>query len=167
MSAFETVTDLNSGASILRRRRYGVILAAGGRFERVLLRPYPKVMWLPELWLGRRFHERGAGDRCLLYYNQPRGFTNFLALRFVRSSARGTLATFRAALRVLDAIAEIKGTDALLCDVQNPRISDRLMHRWGWEPHRPQRWHRNFIKRFYGDYSARPATAPAVAESHA
>ncbi len=26
------------------------------------------------------------------------------------------------------------------------------MDRLGWEPHKPQRWHRNFIRRFYGQY---------------
>ena len=48
--------------------------------------------------------------------------------------------------------ARIKRSDALLCDVASNRISDRLMRRWGWESHKPQRWHRNFIKRFYGQY---------------
>ena len=26
------------------------------------------------------------------------------------------------------------------------------MARLGWEPHKPQRWHRNYIRRFYGTY---------------
>jgi len=39
-----------------------------------------------------------------------------------------------------------------VCDAANVRLSDRFMARMGWEPHKPQRWHRNFIRRFYGEY---------------
>jgi hypothetical protein len=39
-----------------------------------------------------------------------------------------------------------------LTDVSNLRISDRLLRRWGWEAHCPSRWHRHFIKRYYGTY---------------
>ena len=62
---------------------------------------------------------------------------------------------------VLDQIARLKRTDALLCDIAGSRISDRLMSRFGWEPHKPQRWHRNYIKRFYGQYPAPTAACPA------
>jgi hypothetical protein len=77
---------------------------------------------------------------------------NFLALKYIVSTDGTSNRTFRAALVALDAIAEIKGTDAIVCDAANMRISDRLLARLGWEPHKPQRWHRNFIRRFYGEY---------------
>jgi hypothetical protein len=93
-------------------------------------------------------------DRCLLYYNQPRRFSNFLALKYIVSTHGTTYATFRTALITLDQIAELKRTDAILCDAANSRLSDRLFRRFGWEPHKPQRWRRNFIKRFYGAYPA-------------
>jgi hypothetical protein len=56
---------------------------------------------------------------------------------------------------VLDEVARLKASDAILCDVWNWRISDRLLARWGWQPHKPDRWHRHFIKRFYGVYPPR------------
>lgn len=87
-----------------------------------------------------------------MYYNQPVSCSNFLALKYIVSTERTSYATFRAALAVLDLVAAIKSTDAIVCDVASPRLTDRLMHRWGWEPHKPQRWHRNFIRRFYGEY---------------
>ena len=34
------------------------------------------------------------------------------------------------------------------------RISSRLAERWGWQRHKPSRWRRHFIKRFYGSYPA-------------
>jgi hypothetical protein len=150
---FDTVTDLDAGADVIRARRHGVVEVVGGHFRAVHLRPFPKLISLPEIWWVRRdYHCRGEADRCLLFYNQPRRFPNFIALKYVVSTARTPLATFRGALTVLDAIAQIKRTDALLCDVANTRISDRLLARWGWESHKPQWLHRNYIKRFYGEY---------------
>lgn len=164
---FETVTDLSAQADVVRCRRYGVIEVEEGRFRQVRLRPLPKFYTPFDFFLrGEGYHRSRPGDRCLLYYNQPRSFSNFLALKYVVSTRDATLATFREALDVLDQIAEIKGTDALLCEVANFRISDRLLARWGWAPHAPSRWRRNFIKRFYGVYPGCSAEAPRVA-SHA
>ena len=103
--------------------------------------------------MGSIYHGRGQPDRCLLYYNQPLSSPNFLALKYVVSSRGTPYATLRAAATTLDAIARLKRSDALLCDAFNQRLSDRILRRHGWEPHKPQRWHRNYIKRFYGHYS--------------
>ena len=139
----------------LRRGRYGVIEVANGRLVAIHLRPWPKIVSALEAeWRGRRWHARKPGDRCLVYYNQPRRFSNFLALQYVVSQRDCTLATLRCALQVLDEVACVKRTDAILCDARNPRISGRLLARCGWEPHHPQRWHRHYIKRFYGLYPA-------------
>lgn len=151
--ATTTITDLQTGREALRRGRYGAIETAAGQLVAVHLRPWPKLLSWPEVWpVGPRYHAPGAADRCLLYYNQPRRFSNFLALKYVASTQGTTYATFLAALRTLDLLAELKQTDALLCDAANTRLSDRLLRRLGWEPHTPQRWRRNFIKRFYGEY---------------
>ena len=109
--------------------------------------------WRSTGWGSRRHRER-PGDRCLLYYNQPRRHPNFLALKYIVSHRDCTLATVQRRVDVLDEVARIKRSDAILCDVWNARISDRLLARWGWEPHSPSRWHRHYIKRFYGVYPA-------------
>jgi hypothetical protein len=152
---FETVVDLVMGADLVRRRRHGLIEIVDGRFHRVSLRPLPKFGSLAGVYLsGRWFHRHGMGNRCWLYYDQPWAFPNFLALKYIVSTRDASLATLHTALVVLDEIARLKRTDALLCDVANLRISDRLLARGGWQPLKPQRWHRNFIKRFYGEFGA-------------
>jgi len=160
---FETVTDLERDAEILRRRRYGVVEAVEGRLWQVRLRPFPKLVSAIDILLvGRWRHEILRQDRCLLFYNQPLWHPGFLAVTCL-ASGRGTrLATVCRALETLDRIAEIKRVDALLCDVANPRISAEILARWGWEPHCPSRWHRNYIKRFYGRYSTRADMAGAI-----
>jgi hypothetical protein len=153
MSLFETISDLAQGAETLRRRRYGMIEMVEGRLRRIRLRPYPKIISAPEIVLfGRAFHNRARGDRLWLYYNQPRRFSNFLVLRYVVSAGHTSLGSLTRALDVLDYIARLKQSDALLCDAANWRISTKLMARWGWAPHCPSRWHRHYIKRFYGTY---------------
>ena len=164
MPLFTNIHDIAAARGAIDRCRYGVIEARAGELYHLQLRPFPKLISWPEIWPVRlRFHARGPMDRCRLYYNQPLTSPNYLALKYIVSTERTSYATFRAALAVLDAVASIKRIDAILCDVANPRLTDRLMHRWGWEAHKPERWHRNFIRRFYGEYpaSARSFFQPA------
>jgi hypothetical protein len=148
---FETVTDLEQGREILAERRYGLIEAAEGQFQRVRLRPYPKLVSASGILVfGSWQHQHRQADFCRLYYNQPLRFPNFLAVTYLVSGRKTTLATIRRALETLDRIAMFKRADALLCDVANWRISREILARWGWQPHCPSRWHRHYIKRFYG-----------------
>ena len=150
--------DVISATDAIRGRRFGVIETSGGDLVAIHFRWLPKLVSWPEWWpVGPAYHASGQPDHCLLYYNQPWGHANFLALKYIVSTPDTSYATFRAALVALDGVAEIKKTDALLCDAFNRRISDRLLHRLGWEPHAPSRWHRNYIKRFYGSYPDAPA----------
>ncbi len=150
---FETITDPVAGQSLLRHRPYGMIEIVAGHLRRVVLRPFPKLVCWPQMKLAESLPGlRGAGDTCWLYYNQPRGHRNYLALKYVVSTADASFRTVRRAAIVLDEIARIKHSDAILCDVANSRISDNLLTRWGWEPLRPDGWRRLFIKRFYGTY---------------
>jgi len=156
MALFESVADLNdpAQADVVRRRRYGVIEIVDGRLTRIVFRPFPKLVSVWEsLVLGAWFHRR-AGDRCYLYFNQPLQSPKYLALKYAVSHRDTTLRSFFAGLRVLDQIAEIKSSDAIVADAANLRISERLLTRLGWQRHTNSRWHRNYIKRFYGEYPA-------------
>ncbi len=157
MLLFAKATDLANNAALLRKRRFGVIEVVDGRLMGVMLRPWPKILVGPEvLWWGKWWHERRDGDRLLIYYNQPLRFSNFLALAYVVSASETSMRSIRVGAEALDEIARLKRSDALLCDVSNWRISRRFMQRLGWEPHCPSRWHRHYIKRFYGNYPPRP-----------
>ncbi len=154
---FETVYELSAGIEVLKRRAYGVIEVVEGRLWRIRLRPFPKIASVPGILLfGAWRHAHCPGDRCLLYYNQPRRFPQFLVLKYVVSHKHTQYRTLRCALEVLDEIARIKQSDALLCDVANWRVTPAMMARWGWVPHCPSVWHRHCIKRFYGQYPSRP-----------
>jgi hypothetical protein len=160
---FETVVDPVAQAEVLRRRRYGVIEMQGGRLRAIYLRPWPHRGSLFEAYFfGRWWHSRRCGDRALLYYSQPWGHSNYLALRYCVSTRDCRLATARGALVVLDEIARLKRSDAIFADASNGRISDRLLARWGWEPLGGKSRGRSFVKRFYGEYPPL-ALAPLLA----
>jgi hypothetical protein len=162
---FETVTDLTAGGDLLRRRRYGVIEVADGLFCGITLRPFPTVVSVAGVRLvGGLTHRRRSGDRIRLYYNQPRRSPNFLVLTYAESARGTSMTTLTRALAVLDVIARLKQSDALLCDVANGRITSKLLGRYGWEPHCRSWFHRNYIKRFYGVYPSPPPwiCAPAA-----
>src|SRR3990170_6026164 len=95
---FEKIDDFDSGRERIRARRYGVIETVGGQLRAVHLRPWPKLVALPELWplLGPRYHGRGAPDRCLLYYNQPWRMPQFLALKYIVTTSGTSYGTIRA-----------------------------------------------------------------------
>jgi hypothetical protein len=149
----ESIREIEANQETLRKRPYGVIEVAKGQFVRVQLRPWPKYASLLEVhWLQAMKSKRHGQDVCRLFYNQPMGHRNFLTLAYVESSLNTQLKTIYRALDVLTQIAFIKQSDAILAEVTNKRISDRLLIRRGWERHMEQKRQRHWIKRFYGTY---------------
>ncbi|QDU74515.1 hypothetical protein Pan97_15240 [Bremerella volcania] len=148
----ETTRNLNDAADLVRRRRYGVIRVESGTFHSLTLRPWPKLISRLEIeTLGRWKHCRG-GDHVRLYYNFPISSPGFLALAYIESTRQTTWKTLRRSVEVLDWVAEVRGANASVCELSNEKISARLMHRLGWEPHCEHLSGRHFIKRFYGEY---------------
>ena len=137
----------------LQTCRHGMIAAEHGQVRAIDVRRFGRsASWLGIALVGSRLHRRAQGDRCYVYFTQPRSCPDYLSLTYVWSSGDCSLSTLRAAMAALDQVAEIKRSQAIVCDVWNWRISDRLLRRAGWEAHCPMRWHRNHIKRFYGRY---------------
>lgn len=127
--------------------RFGVIEAAEGRLLRIGTRLWPKRVSYPQVaWDRWWVHGWRTGDRCRLYYIQPWGLPDYLAVTYLVSQGATTLATLRAALKALDQIAELKGVHAMVCQATGRRLSDRALRRAGWEPHLDPRG-RHYIKR--------------------
>jgi hypothetical protein len=156
MFSSTVVTDWSWQTDALRDGAYGLIEVRDERLVGVSIRPFARRVSRIEAFLwGRLSHRLREGNHCWLYYRQPRRFPGFLVLDYVISARHTTLGTARGALVLLEEIARLKGSDALLCDVATARISERLLSRWDWAPHAGSRWHRNYIKRFYGRYPDR------------
>lgn len=143
--------DFAADEPALRRLRSGRVEMRGGQF--VCVRPlwFPARASIAQVWFQSHWR-RGEPDQCLLDYHQPLGSPGFLVLDYVHSGPETRLATFRGALEVLDEIARLRGTLAIVAHVSTHAISDRLLTRWGWQQHMHHRTGRHWIKRFYDGY---------------
>ena len=75
-----------------------------------------------------------------------------MVLEFVQSGPSTQLATFCGACQILDEVAKLRHSVAILAHVSTNAITDRLLRRWGWEPHAGNLAGRHWIKRFYDGY---------------
>lgn len=150
------VTDVAASSALLRRRRAGRIVTQAGRLQAIYGRWWPYAGNLLQAQWDALFRPLGE-DRCELYYHQSGPAGGFLTLSYVHSGPTTSLSTVYAATLVLDEIAKLKQSNAIVCHVANARISDRVLQRWGWQAHCLHWKGRHFIKRFYGHY---PSIAP-------
>jgi hypothetical protein len=145
------ITDVAASRASLARLRCGHIVIRNGHLQAIQGRWWPYCGNLWQVWWDT--HSRsGFQDSCDLFYHSPFSAPGFLTLDYVRSGARTSLTTLYAAALVLDEIARLRRAHAIVCNVTNRRISDRLLQRWGWHEHCQQWSGRHFIKRFYGHY---------------
>lgn len=164
MFSFCKITDLEAQRAELVAGRYGVIEVIDGKFQQITLRPWPKIVSLWEsLGWGEYLHRHRPGDRCRLFYNQPRGSDNFLAFKYFLTTRGTSLRSFHTALDTLDEVARLKRSDAIVCEAANLRLNERIFRRYGWEQHTKNP--RNYIKRFYGKYPIK--SVPAATSSRA
>ena len=133
--------------ALIVQRRSGCIVTCGGSLVAIHARWWPYHGNLLMAALESSFRTLPA-DVCELYYHQPAGMPDFLTLSYARAGAITSLATLYAASQTLDEIARLRKTGAIVCHVTNSRISDRLLHRWGWQAHCLHWRGRHFIKRF-------------------
>ena len=152
---FESIRRFEGNQSLVQKRPYGVIDVRNGQLFAIHFRPWPKVISTIEVkWMGGWKQGRLQKDQCLLYFNQPRGHRNFLTLKYIVTSMGSSYQTTYRATTILDQVARIKNSDAIVTEAVNRRISNRLMQRLGWTQHCPDRSEPHYIKRFYGQYPA-------------
>lgn len=153
---FKTISDVDSGRSVIRNRAYGVIEVCDQQLKAIHMRPYPKLISIPEIYWSsfwkKHIVKPTNRDRVLLYYNQPVMHRNFISLNYFVSDDGATLASIAVCLSVLDYVAKVKRTDAMVTEISNKRIKDRHLAHFGWEEHRKEDRGRHWVKRFYGQY---------------
>ena len=150
---FESIRHLEADSEKIRKRPYGIIEVCSGQLIAIHFRPWPKVVSSIEArWMGGWRHQRVKKDQCLLYFNQPLGHRDFLTLKYMVTTLGSSSRTVRQATKIFDQVARIKNSNAIVTEVVNPRITDRLMTRLGWARHCLHQTGRHYIKRFYGDF---------------
>lgn len=146
---WQTISDVHCAVEVLRDRRFGLIESRSGLLTAIHFRPYPFSGSLAGAWFDRISKPwRKKEDCCRLYFNAPVNCPGFLTLAYLQSNAGTQLATVQSALRTLDFVANVKRSNAIVCDASNLRLTDRMLARYGYEKHAPKLKGRHFIKRF-------------------
>jgi hypothetical protein len=160
------VTDVRTHANTLKQWNRGRITMRNGKLVSVRRRQFYMPASIARVWFQARF-KPGNRDQCTLDYRCNR-IGGFMVVEFIQSGPSTQLATLRGACQILDEIARLRQSVAILAHVSTSAISDRLLKRWGWEPHAGTLSGRHWIKRFYSGYRsidldryhAEPTTAP-------
>ena len=144
------VTDPHLQADLLRSWKNGRIVMRDGKLVAIRKRHWAATASIARVWFQTRF-KPGNSDQCVLDYRSSR-LGGLMVLDYIRSGPKTRLATVRGACQILDEVARLRQSVAILAHVSTGAISDRLLTRWGWEPHATNLAGRHWIKRFYGQY---------------
>ncbi len=144
--------DPERDADAIRRWRCAQIVMRDGKLESVRRRWTNGSVSLAGIWFRKKF-ARPKGDVCIIDYHQPLGMRAFLTLDYVYSGTATTARTCVGACNVLNDIARIRGSLAIVTHVANESISDRLLLKHGWQRHLTHWSGRHWIRRFYDGYA--------------
>lgn len=144
------VTDLRTETETLRTWKRGRITMCDGNLVSIRRRRLAISASMARVWVQARY-KPGNRDQCILDYRSSR-VGGFMVLEFVQSGPSTQLSTFRGACQILDEVAKRRQSVAILAHVSTDAITDRLLIRWGWEPHAGNLSGRHWIKRFYNGY---------------
>lgn len=151
-------TDLSSQSESIAQIVRGRIVMRAGRFVAVAEQWVRSPVSIAQIWWESNYG-RLRGDECLLDYHIPRGLPSFITLDYIRSGTQTQYKTFVGACHILNEIARLRHSEAIVAHVTNVRISDRFLDRLGWERHQEHWRGRHFIRRFDSGYPALLATA--------
>ena len=152
---FDTVpaADLQNERLKLKKRPYGMIEVINEQFTQIQLRPWPKFLsGIEAKWADGWGRKRSQKNQSQVFYSQPLSQRNYLTLTYAITTLQTSWTTLSYSLALLDYVAFVKRSDAILTEVSNRRISDQVMERLGYERHLHNSRKRHFIKRFYGEY---------------
>jgi len=114
--------------------RYGEIVIANGCLQRIQPRWWPR--W-GTVW-GAAFDRvirMLPDDECRFYYAFPIRSPGFLSLLYVHAGERTSYRTFHQGIVAIERIARLRKAQAIVCQVTNDRLTERLMQRWGYVRH--------------------------------
>lgn len=150
---FDSVYDVVLDAEKIHNRPYGVIDVVDEQLVAIHLRPWPKLIsGIEAKWADGWGKKRSRKNQGQVFFSQPMAHRKYLTVSYIVSTLHTSMTTMLLSMAILDYVAYLKQSDAILAEVSNSRISDRLMQRLGFEQHLLESRKRHWIKRFYGEY---------------
>ena len=144
--ALRPVHAIDENADSLRSWRYGEIELSDGKLVAI----YPR--WWPRLgsrWESYQdsYNRKLPVDVCRVYYSFPLRAPGYMSVLYAHSGPNTRYKTIRRAVLVVDAIAVLNSSNAIICQIINERGTERLMKRWGYVRHATSLGDNHYIKR--------------------
>ena len=145
--ALGSVTSMDGNADRIRSWNYGELEL----FDGELLGIYPR--WWPCMaseWESIQDSTIRSlpTDFCRVYYAFPKRAPGFMSVLYARSGPKTQYKTLYRGVVVMDEIARLRDSHAIVCQMINLRTSERLMNRWGYVRHALAMGDNHYIKRF-------------------
>lgn len=141
-----SVNSIDGNADRIRSWNYGELELFDGK----LLGIYPR--WWPRIaseW--ESFRESTIRSLptnfCRAYYAFPKRTPGFMSVLYALSGPNTQYKTLYRAVVVMDEIARLRDSHAIVCQMINLRASERLMNRWGYVRHALALGDNHYIKR--------------------
>jgi len=126
--------------------RYGEVVLRNGQITAVQARWWPR--W-GTVWgaMMDRVVRTLPEDECRFYYSFPIGSPGYMSLLYVHAGERTSYRTFHQGIVAMDTIAGLRASRAIVCQVTNDRLTDRMMYRWGYVKHAENLGPSHYIRR--------------------
>jgi len=140
------VTTLAGNEERVSKWRYGEVVLRNGRAVSIQARWWPR--W-GTVWgaMVDRVVRSLPEDECRFYYSFPRSAPGYMSLLYVHAGEKTYYRTFHQGIVAIDAIAGLHKARAIVCQVTNDRLNDRMMTRWGYVKHAENLGDNHYIRR--------------------
>jgi len=145
--ALRPVHATEENADKLRSWRYGEIELTDGKLIAIYPRWWPRVGSQWESYQDSYFRTLPA-DFCRAYYAFPRRTPGYMSVLYARSGPNTQYKTILKAVSIIDEIAILNNSNAIVCQILSERGTERLMSRWGFVRHATSLGDNHYIKRF-------------------
>lgn len=140
------ITDVAQSRHRILACKYGEIELSGGAVVCI----YPR--WWPRI--GSKWESAVESylkvlpeDSCRVYYAFPMRAPNYMSVLYAHSGPNTSYKTLYRGVTAVEEIARIREAHAIVCQVSNSRLSERLMKRLGYVRHALNLGDHHYIKR--------------------
>lgn len=133
-----------------------LVLTTGARFAQLSIFPDGSVShqtrWFPR-WASQwdvakdETRRSASNGECRFFYSFPWRTPGFMAVNYMTSGEQTNYRTMLLGVQILEQIARHKKSNAIVCQAYSDRLSERLMHRWGYVRHALSIGDNHYIRR--------------------
>ena len=138
--------SIDGNSDRVRSWNYGELELFNGKLLGIYARWWPRIGSQWEAFQDS-YRRTLPEDHCRVYYAFPRSAPGFMSVLYARSGPNTQYKTLYRAVVVMDEIAMLRESNAIVCQAIGPRTTERLMNRWGYVSHAPALGDNHYIKR--------------------